>query len=186
MDGDFMNKIKKKIEKLHEENNLEWYYKYHILVVEKIADDLNKEFGGDTKIIKLSALLHDIGKVFNKEPHNIEGAKIAEDFLEKEGIQKEVIKHVSECVKSHNCFDIIPKTIEAKIISTADALSHFNSPLFFAEFLFENKEKDFGKLIEIYQKTIEKDYKKKIQFDKIKKKYFPEYKLFKKMFLIES
>jgi len=181
-----MEKIREKIKKIHKENNLEWYYKYHIFVVEKIAEDLNKEFGGDSRVIKLSALLHDIGKVFNKNPHNIEGAKIAESFLEKEGLQKEVIEHISECIKSHNCFDIMPKTIEAKIISTADALSHFDSPLFFAEFLFENKGEDFGKLVEVYQKTIEKDYNKKIQFEKIKKKYSSEYKVFKKMFLIKG
>lgn len=177
-----MNKFKKIIEDIYKSNNFEWYYTYHVLVVEKIANDLNKKFGGNSNIIRLAALLHDIGKVSNKQPHDIEGAKIAKNILEKNGYSKKDIDHVNECILSHRCIDIMPKSIEAKIISTADALSHFDSPLFFAEFFFERNTSNFGDLIEVYKKTIEKDYNKKIQFDEIKKMYLPQYELLKKMF----
>jgi ribonuclease Y len=89
----------------------------HSREVAYIAGALASEIGGDVKVAKKAALLHDIGKAVDWE---VEGShvEIGIRILKKFGIEEEVI----QAIKSHH--EEHPyETIESVIIQTADAIS---------------------------------------------------------------
>src|SRR5690606_41292403 len=52
----------------------------------------------DATILRLAALLHDSGYTVSRENHEEEGAKIAMEFLEIEGVEKDIIEGVKKCI----------------------------------------------------------------------------------------
>lgn len=81
----------------------------------------------DGEILETACLLHDVGRERQyKDPslcHAREGAKIAEEFLLKEGWNAERAAHVAACIRTHRFrSDDPPVSIEAKILFDADKL----------------------------------------------------------------
>ncbi|MFA5031152.1 MAG: HD domain-containing protein [Patescibacteria group bacterium] len=111
-------------------------WQYHVLKVVFYARQLAKKHKADNTVIELAAYLHDIARskeAHDKEDHHIVGAKMAQKILTKNGFRKSVIDQVTHCIEAHRCKkDFQPKTIEAKIIANADAMSHFDiMPIFY-------------------------------------------------------
>lgn len=74
-------------------------YKYHISVVEELAVKLGKRFRANEEILRISALLHDIGRIkFGPENHEESGAKEAEKILKELKVEKAIIEKVKECI----------------------------------------------------------------------------------------
>jgi ribonuclease Y len=89
----------------------------HSKEVAYIAGIMASELGGNIQIAKRAGLLHDIGKAVNHEvegAHAIIGAELARKYNE--------TKRVIHAIEAHH-YDIEPTTLEAAIISAADALS---------------------------------------------------------------
>jgi len=76
----------------------------------------------------LAAWLHDIAKLKSTGPdHNIVGADMAEEILEELGCKKEIIDKVKGSILAHTTEDdYVPKTLEEKIVQSADGLSDFD------------------------------------------------------------
>ncbi len=89
----------------------------HSKEVARIAAHLAEELGANVKVSKRAALLHDIGKAVDRE---MEGTHltIGRDLLRQYGESEEVI-HAMEC--HHG--DVDPRTLEAMIVTAADAIS---------------------------------------------------------------
>jgi ribonuclease Y len=89
----------------------------HSKEVARIAAHLAEELGANVKVAKRAALLHDIGKAVDRE---MEGTHltIGRDLLRQYGESEEVI-HAMEC--HHG--DVDPRTLEAIIVTAADAIS---------------------------------------------------------------
>ena len=89
----------------------------HSKEVAYIAGIMAAELGGNVQIAKRAGLLHDIGKAVN---HEIEGAhaSIGAELARKYNETKRVI----HAIEAHH-YDVEPTTLEAIIISAADALS---------------------------------------------------------------
>jgi putative nucleotidyltransferase with HDIG domain len=106
-------------------------YNYHISVVENLAVDLGKRFGADEEILRIAALLHDIGRIkFGPERHEETGAIEAEKILKELKLEEKTIEKIIECIKEHRHEKpTIPVSLEAKILKIADAYSHFKKPL---------------------------------------------------------
>jgi putative nucleotidyltransferase with HDIG domain len=106
-------------------------YNYHISVVENLAVDLGKRFGSDEEILRIAALLHDIGRIkFGPERHEETGAIEAEKILKELKLEEKTIGKIVECIKEHRHEKpTIPVSLEAKILKIADAYSHFKKPL---------------------------------------------------------
>jgi len=106
-------------------------YEYHISVVEDLAVNLGKKFGANEEILRISALLHDIGRIkFDPENHEESGAKEAEKILKELKVEEAIIEKVKECIREHrHKKPTIPVSLEAKILKIADAYSHFKKPL---------------------------------------------------------
>jgi len=78
-------------------------------------------------VVQAGALLHDSGRVvFGCPGHHITGAIYTAFTLLRFGFSWEFTKQVVHCVASHHGNSRIkPKTLEARIVADADALSHF-------------------------------------------------------------
>jgi len=101
---------------------------YHILAVLKHARKLGKIFQADFQVLELSAILHDYAgikdyKLYPK--HHVHSGELAEELLRGYNYPEEKIQHIKECIFSHRgSVKMRRKTIEAKILASADAMSH--------------------------------------------------------------
>ncbi len=89
----------------------------HSKEVAYIAGIMAAELGANVQVAKRAGLLHDIGKAVNHEiegAHAIIGAELAIKYNES--------KRVIHAIEAHH-YDVEPTTLEAIIISAADALS---------------------------------------------------------------
>lgn len=90
----------------------------------KIAE---KHENVDRDILIAACLLHDIGREAQfKDPkicHAVEGGKMAYEFLLSLGWREEDCRRVKDCITSHRFRnDLLPETIEAKILFDSDKL----------------------------------------------------------------
>lgn len=105
-------------------------YNFHFKSMHNIAKKMAMDFGADVEVVEIATWLHDIGSVMEgRENHHITGAKIAENKLRELGYPEDKIKQVKECILNHRGSKESQNkrlSIEAKIISEADALDSFN------------------------------------------------------------
>ena len=124
-------------------------YPNHLVPMRDYAVQLAKRLGADAEIVELATWLHDIGSIMNgREDHHIIGAKITEKKLKELGYPQDRIEKVKHCILSHRASQKIkPETVEAQIISDADAISNFdNIPgIFMAAFIYENQSQQEAK-----------------------------------------
>ncbi len=110
-----------------------YHVSVHVPEVEKWAKHLFLKYPeADQEIILLSVWFHDIGHypVSKEIDHAIRSEERARKFLEKENYPNDKIKKVLHCVRAHRCRDIIPETLEAKIIALVDSASHMTSTMY--------------------------------------------------------
>jgi len=96
----------------------------HTLRVYAIAKKLAKKYKADELIVSIAALLHDIGRAYKgKRHHALISAEIAKEWLEDEGVPKEIINAVCKAILAHSfSLGYEADTLEAKIVSDADKL----------------------------------------------------------------
>jgi len=172
-----MDKNITKVRRLVKERFEEVDWKYHILPVVKYAKKLAKIYKVNEDVVELAALLHDIGRVKleDDEKHHIVGVPEAEKILRKFNYPEKVIKEVHHCVASHRPGKgPKPKTMTAKIVANADAMSHFEAlPVFF--YWRGSRGCDFKEVLKWVDNKIEQDWTKKVTLPKaremVKDKY---------------
>ncbi len=100
----------------------------HTLSVLERAFILQYEHGGDLKLVIAGAMLHDIGRTISHGPdHGVVGAKIVREQGWDEELAKIVERHVGGGISKEEAEeqglpskDMIPETIEEKIVCHAD------------------------------------------------------------------
>jgi HD superfamily phosphohydrolase YqeK len=123
--------LREELKKHGVEEQMEW----HFQLVHDYAMKLMEKHGGDKEIIELAVWLHDITRITGRnekewKDHHLTGAEEAGKILKELGYPDDRIKQVQHCIREHNT-GRKPETIEAKIISVADALSHFDMVPYF-------------------------------------------------------
>ncbi len=118
---------------------------YHSLshtqsVVEKSIElakghGLNEE---DTTILQLAAWFHDVGYIHSIEHHESESAKMANDFLESQGVDKATIEAIVALIMATEV-GYSPSTLLEQIISDADC-AHLGSKSFSEQSALLRKE----------------------------------------------
>jgi len=183
---DKLKKIKSYIKKSCLKSTVPFLWESHLKIVEKNALWLLEKLPkANREIVILAVYLHDIQHIFfpkDIKKHEEIGSLEAEKILKKFQYNEAIIQKVKEVIVSHSCGKIIPKTLEAKILATADGMSHFTTDFYFSiykEYTFDNLE-EFNKWA---LKKIEHDYNKKLFFDFAKNLIEPKYKIFKSFFL---
>ena len=109
------------------------YLLYHVPEVEKWARKILKEYPKANEEIVLSSVwLHDAGLLVGDQDtdHAINSEKVALSFLPTITDQRDVVEKIAHCVRSHRCKDIMPQTIEAKIVAISDSLSHMTDVVY--------------------------------------------------------
>ena len=117
-------------------------YENHFVCTHKYARVLAEKLDADIEVVELAAWLHDIGSIiYGRENHHITGAKITQEKLRGLGYPQDKIEAVKHCILAHRGSQGIKReTIEAQILTDADAMSAFDhiEGLFHASYVSEN------------------------------------------------
>ena len=143
---------------------LAWKWNAHVNDVVKNSKLLAKKVNADKEIVEISAWLHDIKKIQgDRKDHHIKGAAEAVKILKEMGYPEEKIKKVEHCIKTHSSDENhMPESIEAKVVASADAMSHFGSFLLFAKIMFSEDNKSVEEAKEWLRRKYAKSWKKMI------------------------
>ena len=102
----------------------------HVERVLNLCLQLGKKLGANLFVLQIAALLHDIGrnnkkKTYSNKNHAEISAEMASKFLKSNDFElsQEDYDNIINSIKAHSFSNkIIPKTLEAKILSDADKL----------------------------------------------------------------
>ncbi len=133
----------------------------HTMRVYNLCLHIGKKEKADLEVLKVAALLHDIGRHKEDETHGkvchaAYGAQLAEKILQKYSFPKEKIKNIFHCIKTHRFRGTNKqKTLEAKILFDADKLDSIGAVGIGRTFLFagevgarlHNKDIDISKTL---------------------------------------
>jgi uncharacterized protein len=122
---------------------------------------IGKREKADLEILKLAAVLHDIGRpeedrTSGKVCHSEAGAALARKILAAHGVEDEKIARVVHCIETHRFRKkTVPATKEAKILFDADKLDSIGAVGIGRAFLFagevgarlHNKDRDLSKTL---------------------------------------
>lgn len=159
-----------------EKSGQAWFVESHLKIVEKLALELAKKEHADEEIVKLGVWLHDIYYA-DSEPiidenlddrHDIIGAERARKILTGHGYDENTISRVEECILAHRCRDRKPNALEAKILASADIMSHIEN---FSLLLFLGFVQHKMTIPEVYawlSRKIERGWNEKIFFPEAK------------------
>jgi len=125
---DFILKVKNFSKKNSDKDDIHGYP--HVERVYKTCNHLGAQINANMLILQISALLHDIGRIKEKDSssgknHAELSAEIAREFLSsyQEVLSKKEIEEIIHCIRAHSFSnDVNPRTLEAKILSDADKL----------------------------------------------------------------
>ena len=102
----------------------------HVQRVYDTCIEIGEALSSNMLVLEISALLHDIGRIKNKEEaqgknHAEISAEMARQFLHSNefALSQEDTDNILHCIQAHSFSnEVIPKTLEAKILSDADKL----------------------------------------------------------------
>jgi putative nucleotidyltransferase with HDIG domain len=161
----------------------EWlphFWSYHIKYVINKSKSLSEKYQADLEAVWLGAILHDIARLSDDNPHDEKGAEIGYKMLIEKKYSSELAEKVKNIILTHSCKKFKPDILEQKIIATADAMAHFVPPfyLWFSKY----SKHDLNGIIGSSLSKIEKDINDKIFFEDERREVYKEYKTLKKWF----
>lgn len=156
------------------------FWTLHLKPVIDCSKELAKKYNANLEIVWLSAIFHDIARLEDLEPHDEISSERAYNILLDKGFSKEIATEVKKTILTHRCRNYKPETLEQKILATADAMNHFNSP-FYLWFSWIST-KSFKEQLESGLKKLERDYNEKIFFEEERGSVKNEYEILKNWF----
>lgn len=114
----------------------------HTLRVYNLCLNIGEKENADMEILKISSILHDIGRGHQDECngkicHAEKGAELAKELLAELEIDQEKINQIIHCIETHRFRgDKIPNSKEAKILFDADKLDSIGAVGIGRAFLF--------------------------------------------------
>jgi hypothetical protein len=189
-----LDALKQKVEKLYTSGNpmadvwVDWAYPNHVLVVAALTGRIAKTQGANIELTVAGAFLHDIADAVmaRKNPeHEAESLKLAGNLLQESGFSAEDTAFVvGEIIKPHSCKELMPTTLEGKVMATADGAAHFLTDFYpFVCWRHYGPKDDYGAFKDWMRAKMEKDFNKKLFFDDIKQEVRPRYEALKLTFL---
>jgi HD superfamily phosphodiesterase len=150
----------------------------HVPEVERWARYLLKQHSeADEQVVLLGVWLHDIGHYPPSKDidHAVVSEERARAFLTKEKCTNGTMEKVLHCVRAHRCKDVMPATIEAKIVACADSASHMTQQMYFAISIHDKEAKRPFRAYE----TMDRDYRDLAAFPELQKELKPLYDAWK-------
>jgi uncharacterized protein len=97
----------------------------HAERVRQIAEDIGQREGADLDILRVAALLHDIGVPVNKARHYEIGALMARGILSQFGFTEDEIEPIVHAIEAHSRYGgPDPQTLEGRILQDTDAVEY--------------------------------------------------------------
>ena len=124
----------------------------HVPEAEKWAKFMLKKYPqANAEVVLLSVWLHDLGHypIPTDIDHAIRSEQRAKEFLEHENYEKNKMEEVLHCVRSHRCRDVMPISLEAKIMAFVDSASHMTDSMYF---VMAKDDKDKKENFRVYAK----------------------------------
>ena len=125
--NDILSKVRTFAYNNSEKNDIHGFK--HVERVLKLSSEIGAVLKANLPVIKIAALLHDVGRSLKKEDevknHAEISAELAENFITKNNfnIAIEDVENILHCIRAHSFSnDLEPITLEAKILSDADKL----------------------------------------------------------------
>jgi hypothetical protein len=177
---DKIEEIKNYAIKAFIEADLEWYIESHLKLVETYTLSLINSYPDvDKDSLLLAVWLHDTEylKTVDKSNHEQDGCDEAELIMKKFDWDQKDINKVKDIIITHSCKDNMPETIEQKILSTADAMSHFNKDFYLNIAVLGQRNKE--EFVKWASAKLEKDYREKIFFPEALEEIKPQYEIIK-------
>lgn len=175
--------------KSSKEDFAQWIWTNHLPLVANKAKELSQKYATDPDITVAAAWLHDFGDVFtnrhadnHEELSNNEAIKVLQKC---EYTTKEISYIMEEVIAPHSCKDgYLPKTIEGKILATADSLAHLNSD-FYLQFAWKHlpENKNYQEYLMWVAEKLERDFHIKIFFEDERKLAQNKYESLKEVFV---
>ncbi len=95
----------------------------HVRRVTNMAERIARAEGADVEIVRVAALLHDIGLDEGRAGHEASAANRARDILREHGYDQPFIAAVAHAIESHRFRSgPAPQTLEAQVLFDADKL----------------------------------------------------------------
>ena len=163
---------------------LQWFWSSHIAIVAENAQELATKHGGNMELVMLGAYLHDIGRIrdANGQEHDVVGIPMVKDILLGFGYGT-IYVGVQDIVRTHRCHsDNMPRTLEEKLVATADAMSHFRGDFYLHRLWYHGPDSNFKEHIKESLKKMERDFRDKIFFPDAREKIALDYKAFKRVY----
>lgn len=168
----------------------DWIYPNDVLVVADNAEEIAEGYGASVEESRAIALLHDVADVVmaRKNPeHETKSLELAEEYLFKSGFSEERIRVlVGDALRFHSCRDgNKPKSLEGKVLSTADAIAHINTD--FYEFVRKNTTHRLNNWFNNWiTEKLPRDYNEKISFEEVQNEVRARYEELLKRYNVSS
>jgi len=163
----------------------DWFYSTHLLGVEKFAKELLKKCpNANAEVVFLGVWLHDLQRIRGiKGDHAKMSAGEAEKVMSQFDYPKDVIIHVKQIILSHSCERVMPKTVEGKILASADAMSHYVADFYLT--IAVTGQRDLAEFKKWALEKLDRDYQKKIFFAFARKMIEQRHRILKDVFTMK-
>lgn len=185
--------LEKKVRALYERKSprrADWadaLYEYHVFVTKKFATKYARRFKVNSELAEAGAMLHDIADAVTKRfdpKHHAKSLQIAKKLLKESGYtEEEIAVLVDDALPYHDCREGIPKTDVGKILCTADAVAHLEADFTLYHFAASFRDgMSFDEIKARAVKKLDKDYKIKILYPRVKKEVKARYEVLRNLF----
>lgn len=149
-----------------------WFVKYHLDIVYDIAIELTELYPESNKdLVEVIVWLHDYGKILSSDTQDEALFDASRKLLTEISFDDAFIEQVMsylEIFEGKMELDLNESPLEVKIVSSADAASHFFGPFFYL-WWYENPSKNFEELMKGNEWKARKDWDRKIVLPEVKK-----------------
>ncbi|MFA6160191.1 MAG: HD domain-containing protein [Parcubacteria group bacterium] len=156
------------------------FWNFHIKPVIEYSKQMAEKYDADVEAVWLGAIMHDICRLTEENPHDELGSKKAFSILIEKGFDENIAKKVSNIILTHRCKKFPPETLEQKIVASADAMAHFLSPFYL--WISRYSDNNFEEILDKNISKIDRDFNGKIFFTDEKEMVRKEYEVLKRWF----
>lgn len=156
------------------------FWDIHVKPVIEYSKQMAEKYNANREVVWLGAILHDVARLSDEEPHDKIGSEKTYKLLIEKGFSSDTAEKVREVVLRHRVREYPPETLEQKIVASADAMAHFLQPFYL--WIGKYSKNNFAGVMEKNKIKIERDFNQKIFFDAEKKMVEKEYAMLKKWF----
>jgi HD superfamily phosphodiesterase len=178
--------LKEKIDALYKAKNparaewADWLHENHVFLVAEKAGELADRFGANKELAMAAGMLHDVADAVmgrHDARHAEESERMARALLRECGFSEEEIQTVvDDAIVFHGCHQgNAPKSLEGKVMATADALVHLSTD--FYEFAIQQmrQTKTNAEIGQWVFPKLERDFNNKVLFDDVREEARPDY-----------